>query len=155
MKDSVKEKVKLLFEDYIKDNGHRKTPERFEILDVIYSSAEHFDIESIHRTLVDERKFRVSMGTIYNTLDLLVEAKLIFKYQFGDGSTHYERAYNRDNHYHRICTECGSVKDFASEAVDTAFRDMELPHFTMKSHSISVYGVCSACARKTAGKNKE
>jgi Fur family ferric uptake transcriptional regulator len=68
--NSIKEEVKQLFIEYLEKNQQRKTPERFHILDEIYSNKEHFDVETLF-VHMKNRNYRVSRATVYNTLDLL------------------------------------------------------------------------------------
>ena len=72
---NVKETVKKIFTEYLTVHGHRKTPERYAILDTIYSISGHFDIDKLYTVMAEEEKFRVSRATLYNTLILLINAR--------------------------------------------------------------------------------
>ena len=49
---NVKDTVRQIFTEYLNANGHRKTPERYAILDTIYSIDGHFDIDTLYSLTV-------------------------------------------------------------------------------------------------------
>lgn len=148
----VKEKVKQIFTEYLNSNGHRKTPERFAILEKIYSTDRHFGIDDLYHMMNDE-KFRVSKATLYNTIVLLTDARLVIKHQFGT-SSQYEKSYNMHTHSHLICTECGKVTEVKDDMLRKAIESTKLPRFTMSHYTLYMYGVCSKCSRKKKTQKK-
>ena len=70
------EAIKDIFTEYLKKNKHRKTPERYAILERIYLHDGHFSAELLFSSMKDD--YRVSLATVYNTLDLLIDSQLNF-----------------------------------------------------------------------------
>lgn len=139
--------------DYLQKHGHRKTPERYAVLDSIYSIKGHFGVDELYHYMETESKFRVSRATLYNTIVLLTDANLIIKHQFG-ASSQYERAYKNETHHHMICTECGKVTEFQDDNLKQAIAEAKLKKFSASHYSLYIYGVCSKCAWSKRRKKK-
>jgi len=155
MKDSVLTDVERILDNFLEMNNHRKTPERYTILRAIYGIEGHFTLEELNDKLANELNFPVSRATLYNTLNLFLELRLVIRHRF-QGTTKYEACYDNDSHCHQICTMCGKVTEVKSPAIIMAVDNMQLKRFRKDGFTLYVYGVCSNCQAKiTKRKNRE
>lgn len=155
MKDSVLTDVERILDNFLEMNNHRKTPERYTILRAIYGIEGHFTLEELNDKLANELNFPVSRATLYNTLNLFLELRLVIRHRF-QGTTKYEACYDNDSHCHQICTMCGKVTEVRSPAIIMAVDNMQLKRFRKDGFTLYVYGVCSNCQAKiTKRKNRE
>lgn len=153
MKDSVKHSVRQILTTYLENNKHRKTPERFAILDAVYNIKGHFTLEELGDKLQTESHFPVSRATLYNTIKLFMELRLVIRHRF-QGTTKYEACYDNNSHCHQICTICGKVTELKSSVVNNAIDKLHLKRFRKDGYSLYIYGICSTCqAMKTRKKS--
>ena len=130
------------FTEYLKENRCRRTPERFAILDAIYSINGSFEIKELMEYLEENVKFRVSRATIYNTITMLIQANLVTHHQFGAISK-YEKCYGTAKAY-TICTKCGKVTELGNINI-TDIITKNIKKFHLTHYSLYAYGLCNKC----------
>jgi len=145
--------VKEIFTQYLAEKKYRKTPERFAILERIYSHEGHFNAELLYNDM--QKDYRVSLATVYNTLELLLDCLLIVKHQFGDQIAQYEKTFGTLIHHHLVCTRCGKVKEFSDKKIRESIQNKTFAHFEPTHYSLYIYGLCGKCKEELEKEKKQ
>jgi Fur family ferric uptake transcriptional regulator len=142
MSEETKNAVNKILIDYLEEHKHRKTSERFAILNEIYSHDGHFDIEQLY-VLMKNKKYRVSRATLYNNIEILIGAGLVIKHQFGKNIAQFEKSYKYKQHDHLICTDCEKVFEFCDPRISQIQKSAEeMLDFTVIHHTLQFYAKC-------------
>lgn len=126
----------------LKEKGVRFTPQRQAILEYLLNTDDHPTAEEIYHH-VRIRFPGVSLGTIYNTLNMLKEHGYILELSYGDMSSRFDG--NPSNHYHIVCTECSKVVDFHRPLLNMEEEAGAKSGFRVAGHRLEFYGVCPEC----------
>ncbi len=137
---SPKAKAPSSLEMRCAQHGLRMTGQRRVIAQVLSAAEDHPDVEEVYRraNAVDSR---ISLSTVYRTLNTLASRGILERHNFGAGRAHYEDA-RRGHHDHLINVETGQVIEFESGEIEKLQERIarELG-FRLVGHRLELYGV--------------
>lgn len=107
--------IKKRFDDYISQKGMRRTGQRDVIVEAAFSSDDHFTTEEL-LTKAKRIDPKTSRATLYRTISLLVECKLLREIDLGRDERVYDPNFlDSPDHNHLICVDCGKVIEFEDD----------------------------------------
>lgn len=120
--------------------GMRMTDQRRTIARIIEGASDHPDVEELYRraSAVDAR---ISLSTVYRTVNLFEEAGLVTKHDFKDGRARFELIPD-EHHDHLIDIRTGKVIEFRNEEIE-AIQEVIAKRLGYKliDHRLELYAV--------------
>ena len=130
--------------DLFQQSHLRLSEQRLLIYNYLLEHRTHPAAESIYHALVPDHP-TLSLTTVYNTLKVLAEHRIIIPVMIEDGEVRYDA--DTAFHGHFKCRCCGEIYDIPVKYP----KDYELPPesgFKTEDMRLDYYGVCPRC---TAG----
>ncbi|MBD5488420.1 MAG: transcriptional repressor [Lachnospiraceae bacterium] len=124
--------------------------QRQVIKDFLMTRKDHPTADVVYMNVRHEYP-NISLGTVYRNLSLLADLGEIKRLRVGDGVDHFDA--DISEHYHFVCTECGSVIDLKADGLERIAETMEAANAKFDGeiigHVTYFYGMCGDCRKKT------
>ncbi len=124
-------------------NGYRLTPQRRQVYSILLNQRDHPTANEVFlrakQVMPD-----ISMATVYNCLDALVECGLVRQVNLDRSATRF--CPNMDPHCHFFCEKCGHIFDidFDPQSMRT---EVSIPAgFEVTHFGLALRGKCPQCA---------
>ena len=130
--------------DVLRESGHKMTPQRMMILTSLRHARTHMTAADIHERVCKAYPY-VDISTVYRTLSVLKDMRLVCETDMGGGDAAFEWV-GAERHHHLICQRCSSVTeidhkylaDLGARIVSDVGFQADLDHF-------AIFGICRAC----------
>lgn len=127
----------------------RETRQRRTILYELRKLKTHPTADEIY-DIVRKQIPRISLGTVYRNLEILVDSGLILRLEHSSGCYRFDGF--SGNHYHVRCIECGRVDDVSDgpiEGIEKAIKNR--CHYRIITHRLEFIGICPKCQKIKSG----
>ncbi|MCH7746326.1 MAG: transcriptional repressor [Chloroflexi bacterium] len=131
----------------LKESGHRLTPQRIMILSAVRHAEGHVTATEILEEVKESYPY-IDASTVYRTLNVLKQMRLVSETNMGGGESRYEWI-EQVRHHHLICRDCDGVtlldhrflENLGTEILDDYGFKADIDHF-------AIFGVCKECRSK-------
>ena len=127
--------------------GMRVTNQRALILEIIRRGQGHLDADEVYRR-ARQKQPRLSLSTVYRTLQAFKRLGLIEEVHFDEAHHHYE-VKPPAQHHHLVCLGCGRIIEFRYPLARYVKRNVaEAKDFDIISTEVRMTGYCPKCRKE-------
>jgi Fur family transcriptional regulator, ferric uptake regulator len=143
----MEERVKQV-KQQISAHNYKLTPQREATVRVLLENKEgHLSAEDVY-LLVKKKSPEIGLATVYRTLELLSDLRIIHKLNFGDGVTRYKFFSEgmENHHHHLICQNCGTVDEIIEDILGPNEDRIQKEYdFQIIDYRLIFHGICYRC----------
>lgn len=143
---------------HLHSQSYKLTPQREATVMVLLEHEEdHLSAEDVY-LLVKDKAPEIGLATVYRTLELLAELKIVDKINFGDGVSRFDLRKEGAAHFHHhlVCIECGAVDEIEEDLLGDVEKVVERDYnFKIKDHRLTFHGICYRCKDQYADESEE
>lgn len=131
----------------LREKGFRITPQRIAIVEYLLKTDDHPSAEHIHK-IVQKKYPMVSLSTVYKTLDLLREKKLVNEIKV-EGEARFDA--HTDEHINLVCMNCGKIDDIDEDSLkEIQTKVARKSKYMILKSNFELFGYCNNCKSKFA-----
>jgi len=129
----------------LRQAGHKLTPQRLMILSALRHADGHLTASEIYERVRLDYPY-VDISTVYRTLGVLKEMRLVSETNMGTGETIYEWVRQQRRHHHLICGNCAAVASLDHQYLENLGAEiMAESGFKPDIDHFAIFGLCAAC----------
>ena len=133
--------------------GQRMTSQRKLLLELIEGSNEHLAADELFRR-AKEKDARISLSTVYRTLQLFKQEGLVKERHFLNEHHHYETD-DLAEHCHLVCRRCGTILEVDNPLIDKLKSSVsDLVRFQITDIEVTMQGYCWRCQQELTEEEK-
>ena len=143
-KTNILEQANAKLEAYLVEKNLRRTPERFEILRVVVQTEELFTIDELAEIMSREAKFQVSRATLFNVLEVLVDARIVIKHTL-TRAARYECHLSGKPVICLVCDRCGRTEKMEKAELEAILKTVKSKKLSITRQILYLSGTCRRC----------
>lgn len=133
---------------YVKEHRLKSSSQRNVILSFMINNRKHHTVEELYDFIKKDNP-EIGIATVYRTIRLLCDAKIVHEIRIGNDETRYEVIEPAYHHDHLLCENCGTFVEISSSIIENEQKKIANKHgFTLTNHSLILYGICQKCSKK-------
>jgi Fur family ferric uptake transcriptional regulator len=149
--DEVRVSCEAQTVDALRGSGHKMTPQRMMILTSLRHADGHLSAADIYERVKRAYPY-VDISTVYRTLAVLKEMRLISETHMGTGDATFEWV-GEERHHHLICRRCNQVTSLDHRYLEQLGERLEHDlGFRADIDHFAIFGLCQECQRALAAR---